>query len=86
MSIHNNLNLIEFHKLPIGLKFIYRTRQQRIVLSYTNSYYIAIKDGNGVYNATCIEHNNSAYNYENPLTFNFDSLIEPIEKISWITV
>lgn len=87
MLIHNNLNLIEFHKLPIGLKFIYKSKHQHTILSSINDYYIAIKNNNsGFYNATCLEHNNPNYNYENPLTFSFSSLIEPIEKISWITV
>lgn len=85
MSIYNNL--IEFHKLPIGFKFIYKSKNQHTILSYSNEYYIAIKDNNSdIYNATCLEHNNLNYNYENPLTFSFSSLIEPIEKISWIIV
>jgi len=85
MSIHSDL--IQFHKLPIGYKFIYHTNKQETGLPCRNLYYIAIKTSNtGIYNATCTEHNDPTYNFKHPLSFSLNSLVEPLESISWVTI
>lgn len=76
-----DINLIEFGKLPIGSRFTFRGGP------LNRTFYICIKETNKHFrNAYCLQHNDPYYDKTYSLSFSKTNLVEPTDKLVWITV